>query len=463
MNDDGVTSENCEYTHNFSFGKNCYLVVAAWYVENGLYSYHTNYVKDTVDCLQVFNSEFIYQSFNLNKCSRCFFCAQCEECFSCWFSFDLKNCSDCILSVGLRNKKYCIRNKQYTPEEYAKAIQKLGLESRKGIDRLKKELHELKAKYPHRYANIVKSVNSSGDGLRSCKNANDCFWFNDLEDCRFMVNGDGGKDTYDCNHVGKPSFCYEGLTCDESYRAIATVNCWKCQDVLYSNNCHSSRNLFGCLAIRLGSYAILNKKYSKENYERLKTDIIGRMRAQHEWDEFFPPLMAPFTYNETAAQELRPLDKKEALTKGYRWREQDAKFHEISKTPEELPDRIVDVDDTILKETIGCAHKGECLDQCTTAFRIIPNELSFYRQMNLPLPTLCPNCWHYERLKQQNPFKLWHRACTCAGAKSENNIYQNTAKHFHNQNPCPNAFETSYASDRQEIIYCEKCYQAEVV
>ena len=82
--------------------------------------------------------------------------------------------------------------------------------------------------------------------------------------------------------------------------------------------------------------------------------------------------------------------------------------------------------------------------------------------MNLPLPRLCPNCRHYQRIKQRNPLKLWKRQCQCAGQKSENGIYQNTIKHSHENQPCPNEFETSYSPDRKEIVYCEKCYQAEV-
>ena len=39
--------------------------------------------------------------------------------------------------------------------------------------------------------------------------------------------------------------------------------------------------------------------------------------------------------------------------------------------------------------------------------------------------------------------------------------YQNTAKHQHD-GQCPNEFETSYAPERPEIVYCEACYNAEV-
>ena len=88
------------------------------------------------------------------------------------------------------------------------------------------------------------------------------------------------------------------------------------------------------------------------------------------------------------------------------------------------------------------AAKGECNEQCTEAFKIIPDELQFYQRMNLPLPRLCPNCRHYNRLKQRNPLKLWHRSCMKEG--------------------CTNEFETSYAPDRPEIIYCESCYNKEI-
>ncbi len=109
--------------------------------------------------------------------------------------------------------------------------------------------------------------------------------------------------------------------------------------------------------------------------------------------------------------------------------------------------------DNIVKEIIGCKHRGICHEQCTVAFRIIPQELAFYRKMNVPLPILCPNCRHYERFLSQNPRKLWQRACMC----------KNKTNHIHAANPCPNEFKTSYAPEREEIIYCENCYQAEVV
>ncbi len=108
----------------------------------------------------------------------------------------------------------------------------------------------------------------------------------------------------------------------------------------------------------------------------------------------------------------------------------------------DLPDSIEDVSDDILNEVISCPNDGDQMKQCTSAFKIVPAELQFYKQKNLPLPRFCPNCRHYERLKYRNPMKLWKRGCM-----KEN---------------CNNQFETSYAPERVEKIYCEKCYQQEV-
>ena len=84
--------------------------------------------------------------------------------------------------------------------------------------------------------------------------------------------------------------------------------------------------------------------------------------------------------------------------------------------------------------------------------------------MNLPLPRYCPNCRHHHRLKQRNPLKLYKRKCQCAGEYSDNKKYKNTTTHHHHgKDHCPREFETTYAPDRPEIVYCEKCYQEEVV
>ena len=60
-------------------------------------------------------------------------------------------------------------------------------------------------------------------------------------------------------------------------------------------------------------YCILNKQYTREEYEYLVPKLIEKMKADGEWGEFLPPYLSPFGYNETLAAELLPLSQQEAL------------------------------------------------------------------------------------------------------------------------------------------------------
>ena len=163
----------------------------------------------------------------------------------------------------------------------------------------------------------------------------------------------------------------------------------------------------------------------------------------YKYGEFFPVESSPFAYNETLAQEYFPLTKEQIIKQGYRWYDKPKPEYKPTVKAKALPDNIKDVDNSILKEVIEC-QTGTVPDSCqgSGAFRIIPSELKFYKKMNLPLPRFCPDCRHQERIKQRNPLKLWKRKCM--------------------NKPCPNTFQTTYAPDRKEIVYCEKCYLKEI-
>jgi hypothetical protein len=195
-------------------------------------------------------------------------------------------------------------------------------------------------------------------------------------------------------------------------------------------------------------YCILNKQYTKEEYQELVPKIKQQMLDKPFMDnvgriikygEFFPSDMTPFAYNETIAQEYFPKTKEQAIKEGYRWKDIDKKNHVPTMMGDNLPKTINEVNDEIVNEVIGCIHGGDCSHQCTVAFKITPDELQFYRTNDIPLPELCPNCRHYDRLSNRNPIKLWNRKCMNEG--------------------CLNEFETTYSPDRKEIVYCKQCYQ----
>ena len=155
-----------------------------------------------------------------------------------------------------------------------------------------------------------------------------------------------------------------------------------------------------------------------------------------EWWEFFPASLSPFGYNETVAQEYFPLTKSEATKNGiFNWSDYEPPFPKVEKIIKAsmLPNDISKIPDDILNWAIECEVTGK-------PFRIIKQELEFYRKHNLPIPKKHPDQSHLDRLALRNPRKLFDRKC----------------------DKCSKSIKTTYSPDRKEIIYCEKCYEKEI-
>ncbi len=471
LNINPVNSDYCSITEG---NKNCYLVFGGDFNENTAYSTYIFNSKECLDNYWVSKSEHAYETVDCISCSRLSWSRYCESCYNSAFLFNCRNCHDCFGCTNLVNGAYQIFNVQYSKEEYEAELAKLNAGSSMALEGIKKRFEEHAMRYPRRYAHIIHSVNSTGDNLENAKNCRHCFdIFGGGEDCtRTWLAYSNIKDLYDCDRVGlNTELAVDSSTIYPGSRVFYSRFTLDSHDIYYSYNSHGSSYLFGCVGLRNKQYCILNKQYSKEEYETLVPKIIEHMNAMpymdkqgksYPYGEFFPSELSPFAYNETIAQEIATLTPDEARVKGYVWKDPAGKNYAVTMLQEEIPDTITETDDSILQATIECAHKGSCAEQCTKAFRLISSELQFYRSMNIPVPRLCPSCRHYQRLVQRNPLRLWSRQCQCAGSGSERGGYKNNSAHFHDAGPCPSAFQTTYASERPEIIYCETCYQSEV-
>ena len=278
--------------------------------------------------------------------------------------------------------------------------------------------------------------NISGDYLYFCKNISDSYDLKNCEDCKYCATCDEFKDSYDCN--------YSPRNAEVSYNCISTTGfnilfCHRCvsncTELIYCDECHACKNCFGCFGLHQKQYCIFNKQYSEEEYTRLVPKIIEHMQSTGEWGEFFPIDLSPFAYNETMAQQYFPLSEQDAIEAGYRWKEMKDEIPQVEKIipAEQLPESINDIPDDVLNWAIKC-------EETKRPFRIVAQELAFYRQMNLPIPHLHPDERHKKRMALRNPRKLWKRDC----------------------NKCGKAMDTTYAPERPEKVYCEECYLSEV-
>ena len=453
-----ISSEYCNYGKDF---KECYLLFGGASNERVYFSNQVFDSRDSMDLAFSDKIEFSYSLFECQKSNKLFFSQYCNDCVDSMYLIDCRNCINCFGCVGLINKQHHIFNKPYTKKEYEKFIRENRGSYNKHLENVKK-VKELRLSLPHRYARVYKSVNSDGDDASEMRNAHLAFSSREVEDSKFIFFcRNGSKDCYDVSFLGfGAELVYENCHAFGGNNTTFGVRNFNNQNARYNEECHECNNIFGCEGLRKKSYCILNKQYTKKQYEELIPKIIKHMNEMpylnkrglaYKYGEFFPSELSPFAYNETIAQEYFPLTKEEARGKNYEWKDIENREYKIDIKNKNIPNNIIGVGEDILNKVIECGHAGKCQKQCTEAFKIVPEELKFYKRMDLPLPRLCPNCRNYELLKLRNPLRLWDRKCMC---KQE--------KHFHGKEKCVVEFKTTYAPERPEIIYCEKCYQQEI-
>ncbi len=469
---------NSNYSNNATDPKNCYLVFNTTGAEDCMYSNGINFSRDCVDTSHLSNSETSFQSFWLQSCYRTHYSSQCFESSDLWFCRDCQGCMNCFGSVNLRNKNYHFFNEQYKKEEYEQKVKSYKLNTRDGIEKALAYSRAFWKKFPHKNHQGIKNLNSTGSYVTNSKNVKESFLVRDCENlkyCQYIQEAPGSKDCYDYSNWGDGAeMMYEDISCGNSVYNVKFA--WFTQestrDVEYTITCsNGSDNLFGCVGLRHKQYCILNKQYTKEEYEKLIPKIKEHMNQVpyvdkngrvYKYGEFYPIEMSPWAYNETIAQEYFPLTKKEAIEKGYRWRDPDLKDYKPTVLKGNLPNDITKTDDSIVQEIFECAHKGECNQGCTKAFRIIPGELQFYRKIGVPIPILCPACRTIERLKMRFGVELYDMNCMCAGGNSQDGTYKNFSIHNHGNDQCKNKFKTGFNPKNGDIVYCEHCYQQEV-
>lgn len=453
---------NSDYGNSVVNTKDAYLAYSVIECDNIMYSESVDKTKDSMECFACIGLDQCSWNICSEKNYNSHHMFQTQSCIDSQFLFDCVNCQQCCLSSNMRNQQYVFRNKKLSKEEYEKAVSELRLDTISGLTAAKEEFRALIASSIHKYAQNIASQNVTGDFISHSKDIKYSFDVaQSSEDISYSSRIISSKDIKDCYAILTGEREYECLSgSGNASNQIACVMCLGSRDLAYSLFCINSADCFGCVGLKNAQYCILNKQYSKDEYQKLIPKLREHMMAMPYVDakgrsfgygEFYPYDFAMYAYNETIAQDNFPITEDIAKERGYPWKVREKRSTEGAISASELSDAITDVSDDILKKTILCLHAGECGHQCTEVFKVIDRELAFYRAKNLPLPTVCPNCRHYERLGYRNTFHLYSRSCMC------------TQDGHEHAGKCLNRFETSYAPDRPELVYCESCYQKEVI
>ncbi len=342
-----------------------------------------------------------------------------------------------------------VLNKKVTKEEYDHIRDEMFL-NKEAFSTIQKKFEALKLATPRRFSNQIKCHNSTGDDLTGCKNTLYAFNCRNVEDSKYMFDLGDDKDSMDVYEHGwiVPSErIYESHAGMESYNLRFTHMCSNGKDQTYTDVCvNDCSDLFGCISMKKSQYCILNKQYTKEAYETLSQQIIEHMKKTGEWGEFFPIACSPFGYNETPAQEQHPMAREEVVARGWKWQD-----HLPSTKGKETIDMAEVPFCSAHVDSAAYASQIFACETCTRNYKLLKQELEFYKKYTLPIPRICSDCRRAARFAMRNKRVLHHRQCMCE-----------RDGHDH-MGCCTIEFETTYFPERPEIVYCEQCYQKEMI
>lgn len=442
-----LTLKNCDYSNAIAYSKDCYQVSWADYCDNVFYSSLLNNLKSSLDCLRGFYSELCYECVGVNKSYQNFFSYECRDSVNVWFSRNCSNCTNCIGCVNLRGASYSIFNIKYTKEEYHEKVKDLKLHSWVTLQFLKEKAYKFWKTLPYReYNGNSKNLNVTGEDIYSSKNSKEMYMAASAENCKWcqFITVPPAKDCFDYSGWGNNvELIYESTNIGAGASNIKFSGfCFPdVSNIEYSWWCINAKENLGCVNLKRKKYCILNKEYSKEEYQKLKNRIIEDMKKNPYIDqkgrawfygEFFSPGFGKFTYNKSNVMKFFPKTKEEALRNGYTWDDTENSIHQTTIKSKDLPDTIKETDDSILEEIIECSN-------CSRAYKIVQGEFNLLRMMGLPVPHECPKCRENKRFARMTKPGMYRRTCNKCGA----NIY------------------TPYGPEDPRIVYCVKCYQAE--
>ncbi|MDD3861894.1 MAG: hypothetical protein PHP74_03350 [Candidatus Gracilibacteria bacterium] len=422
-----LSTENSEYNSYSAYAKNVYMSPGSYFIEDCVYARGSQYLKDCLNGNFLDHCELVESAVNSSNCYNCRKIFNCKNCSDCSYLADSTGCKNCFMCSGLRQQKYCIKNKPYSKEEYERILhEKLSQPD----ESLMTEFVEFNKTIPKKYQNQQNCENSSGNFIQDCKNAQMCFDCYKVQDSKYIIGCEDVKDSMDLNmHDKNIQLCYEMSSGgDSSYMTKFCFCSCLSPYTEYGFSCFFAKDCFGCDGINSKTEnCILNKRYSKQEYDILKGKIIEHMTKSGEYGEFFPMELSPVPYNESMAQKTFPMSKEAILSEGLKWKEEDKK--EFFKSDYLLPYKIEETTDDVLNHILSC-------EVCGKNYKIVPMELSLSKKIQAPLSRKCLDCRQSDLEVFRKPGKLHERFCDSCGID----------------------VISVYKSTDPEKILCEKCF-----
>ncbi len=372
-------NENCDFSTNISYSKNCYLTFQSTHVHDSMYAENLWHVKDCIDCSYLSYCELCFECLSCENCNNLQYSIDCQGCSDSYYLLGCRSCSNCFGCANLNHQQYHIYNRAVSKDEFEQFVSSLRLESYAVRRSIADVVERHWQQFPRPHISVRQVEEADGNYLYQSRQLDNCFIVRDgesLVNCSFLYGG--AKDCRD--------FSFVGLRCELMYEcAWCALDCTRCSfclwclqshDLLYCWHCVGCSNCFGCVGLRNQKYCLFNRQLTREEYELQVPQVIEYMQRTGEWGEFFPIPMSGVPYNHSIAQRYFPLSKTEALARNFRWYDKPLVSSDNAIPSSNLPDCAPLSDDPLI--VYG--------SQSGNAFRITSEEQKRRRTFRAPLP-----------------------------------------------------------------------------
>lgn len=478
------TNENIWYCNRVWYLKNAYSTYACfWDSEDVYFSINISNSKDIYNSTRVDKSSLVYDSVMIYNSHWIFFSDAINNCKNIYFSYDLRDCEECIFCSNLVWKKYMIYNKQYEKIDYEKIKENLkqNMASYKWLERLLSDFENLKVKALRRWTYNIWWDKVLWDQLNNWHDT--LFWFrmDEPDDCFNAANWFPAtqKKIYNSFGFGRVENMYFWQWSWPWTNLHFVLNIQESSNIYFSQKMKWCHNCIWCYWLQNAEYHILNKAYTKEEYEKLFPEILENIRKNWWLKDYFKPEESPYPINDSQLFLEFPIYSIRRLKNYDWWNVEDFKFNEqifdenwkwvvyilypekdlseaildlwwyqkiktMWKNKEEevdIPEDMVKVSCKDLEDHINsiwndALNMAILCKETWRYFRTIRKEIEFCKKYSIALPRIHPNKRIDERRKRSP--KLWLELSNCK--------------------ICGKEILSAYDKNSSLNIVCEQCY-----
>lgn len=279
-----LNSENSEYGDQLYYCKNMINSFDTLNSTDCMYVFDCQACVNCIDCDYSFESQLCYECVDTHKSFNSQFLQDCYNVRDSSFAYNCYDCNDIFACANLRGKSFCILNRQLNENEYREKVKQF---KTLPAEKILQMLEELKKQFPLTQTHGLNNENSPyGDYIYNSKNCYMCFDNHKSENSGYLYDSGGHKNCYDSTFSGESELSYEIIDSTHLFNCSYAIWSGHSYDSNYIIACGNVKNCLGCVNLYQKEYCILNRQFTKEEYEQQSKQILEELKGKNlGWDD----------------------------------------------------------------------------------------------------------------------------------------------------------------------------------